>query len=127
MNLGAQLGPMSITKLSPNWACQMGPVHCPKFVLPGFELSTVTSQSHHQSHSWTGKVVPALGTILMCPLKTDLTLFQQFAWFKIRFSTYYMYSLSEEICLVCVCCCSRSFVLSSRFFLPFHVALFLFP
>src|SRR6218665_1595871 len=31
MNLGAQLGPMSITKLSPNWACQMGPIHCHKF------------------------------------------------------------------------------------------------
>src|SRR6218665_2369281 len=26
---------MSITKLSPNWACQMGPIHCPKFLLPG--------------------------------------------------------------------------------------------
>src|SRR6218665_2398271 len=35
MNLGAQLGPVSITKLSPNWACQMGPIHCPKFLLPG--------------------------------------------------------------------------------------------
>src|SRR6218665_1551213 len=30
-----QLGPMSITKLSPNWACQMGPIHCPKFLLSG--------------------------------------------------------------------------------------------
>src|SRR6218665_1284730 len=28
---GAQLGPMTITKFSPNWACQMGPIHCPKF------------------------------------------------------------------------------------------------
>src|SRR6218665_3359339 len=27
MNLAALLGPMSITKLSPNWACQMGPIH----------------------------------------------------------------------------------------------------
>src|SRR6218665_3967968 len=27
INLGAQLGPVSITKLSPNWACQMGPIH----------------------------------------------------------------------------------------------------
>src|SRR6218665_1040987 len=26
---------MSITKLSPNWACQMGPIHCPKFLLSG--------------------------------------------------------------------------------------------
>src|SRR6218665_3942388 len=32
---GSQLGPMSITKLSSNWACQMGPIHCPKFLLPG--------------------------------------------------------------------------------------------
>src|SRR6218665_2683487 len=35
MNLGAQLGPMRIIKLSPNWACQMGPIHCPKFLLSG--------------------------------------------------------------------------------------------
>src|SRR6218665_3786977 len=33
MNLGAQMGPVSITKLSPNWVCQMGPIHCPKFLL----------------------------------------------------------------------------------------------
>src|SRR6218665_3012400 len=38
MNLGAQLGPMSITKLSPNWARQMGPIHCPKFLLSGILL-----------------------------------------------------------------------------------------
>src|SRR6218665_1467133 len=35
MNLGAQQGPMSITKLSPNWASQMGPNHCPKILLSG--------------------------------------------------------------------------------------------
>src|SRR6218665_1139044 len=33
--LGSQLGPMSITKLSPNWAGQMGPIHFPKFLLSG--------------------------------------------------------------------------------------------
>src|SRR6218665_2412582 len=33
--LGSQLGPMSITKLSPNWACQMGPIHCINFLLSG--------------------------------------------------------------------------------------------
>src|SRR6218665_554727 len=38
MNLGAQMGPLSITKLSPNWACQMGPIHCPKFLLSGTDL-----------------------------------------------------------------------------------------
>ena len=38
MNLGAQLGPVSITKLSPNWACQMGPIHCPKFLLSGVDV-----------------------------------------------------------------------------------------
>src|SRR6218665_2413771 len=38
MNLGAQLGPVSITKLSPNWACQMGPIHCPKFLLSGLAV-----------------------------------------------------------------------------------------
>src|SRR6218665_4046763 len=32
MNFGAQLGPMmTITELSPNWACQMGLIHCPKY------------------------------------------------------------------------------------------------
>src|SRR6218665_984581 len=38
--LGSQLGSMSITKLSPNWACQMGPIHCPKFLLPGHPLQS---------------------------------------------------------------------------------------
>src|SRR6218665_1384192 len=33
MNLGAQLGPLSITKLSPNWACQMGPIHFINFAV----------------------------------------------------------------------------------------------
>src|SRR6218665_184302 len=37
--LGSQLGPMSITKLSPNWACQMGPIHCINFLLSGFFVS----------------------------------------------------------------------------------------
>ena len=32
------MGPVSITKLSPNWACQMGPIHCPKFLLTGLGL-----------------------------------------------------------------------------------------
>src|SRR6218665_3586872 len=36
----AQLGPMSITKRSPNWACQMGPILCPKFLLSGQYLLT---------------------------------------------------------------------------------------
>src|SRR6218665_4095572 len=35
MNLGDQLGPMSITKLSPNWACKMGPFYFPKFCCQG--------------------------------------------------------------------------------------------
>jgi len=35
MNLGAQLGPLSITKLSPNWACQLGPIHFINFLLSG--------------------------------------------------------------------------------------------
>src|SRR6218665_1976806 len=34
--LGSQLGPMSITKLSPNWACQMGPIHLINFLLSGY-------------------------------------------------------------------------------------------
>jgi len=29
------MGPMSITKLSPNWACQMGTIHCAKFLMSG--------------------------------------------------------------------------------------------
>src|SRR6218665_812344 len=35
MNLGAQLGPLSITKLSRNWACQMGHIHFINFLLSG--------------------------------------------------------------------------------------------
>src|SRR6218665_1264887 len=35
---GNQLGPMSITKLSPNWACQMDPIYCPKLLLSGLYL-----------------------------------------------------------------------------------------
>src|SRR6218665_396590 len=30
-----------IIKLSPNWACQMGPIHCPKFLLPGMFALTL--------------------------------------------------------------------------------------
>src|SRR6218665_1223885 len=41
MNLGAQLGPLSITKLSPNWACQMGPIHFINFLLSGKLLETL--------------------------------------------------------------------------------------
>src|SRR6218665_1118934 len=41
MNLGAQMGPLSITKLSPNWACQMGPIHCPKFLLSGCHSTNI--------------------------------------------------------------------------------------
>src|SRR6218665_3913230 len=38
--LGSQLGPMSITKLSPNWAYQMGPIHFINFyVCPNFALT----------------------------------------------------------------------------------------
>src|SRR6218665_1709318 len=33
---------MSITKLSPNWACQMGPIHCPKFLLPGKDFFRIS-------------------------------------------------------------------------------------
>src|SRR6218665_3754002 len=45
MNLGAQLGPMSITKLSPNWACQMGPIYCPKFLLSGMLNATISEKN----------------------------------------------------------------------------------
>ena len=33
--LNTNLPTVSITKLSLNWACQMGPIHCPKFLLSG--------------------------------------------------------------------------------------------
>src|SRR6218665_2657465 len=48
MNLGAQMGSVSITKLSPNWACQMGPIHCPKFLLTGIALEVETHTTMHQ-------------------------------------------------------------------------------
>src|SRR6218665_2310303 len=39
---------MSITKLSPNWVCQMGPIHCPKFLLSG-QLSEDCEAGPHKS------------------------------------------------------------------------------
>src|SRR6218665_3579505 len=47
MNLGAQLGPVSITKLSRNWACQTGPIHCPKFLLSGSQHRIVNTILGH--------------------------------------------------------------------------------
>src|SRR6218665_1426680 len=43
---------MSITKLSPNWACQMGPIHCPKFLLPGYLRLAFHSFIHSIIHSF---------------------------------------------------------------------------
>src|SRR6218665_179013 len=44
---------MSITKLSPNWACQMGAIHCPKFLLSGefnsWSLGPVTDNAASDS------------------------------------------------------------------------------
>src|SRR6218665_3793988 len=45
MNLGAQLGPMSITKLSPNWAYQIGPIHFINFLLSGWALPDLFGSS----------------------------------------------------------------------------------
>src|SRR6218665_2031934 len=44
--LGSQLGQMSITKLSPNWACQMGPIHFINFLLSGtsFDMTLCSVQ-----------------------------------------------------------------------------------
>src|SRR6218665_3393901 len=38
--LGSQLAPMSITKLSPNWACQLSPIHYINFLLSGSPPNT---------------------------------------------------------------------------------------
>src|SRR6218665_857891 len=50
--LGSQLGPMSITKLSPNWACQMGPIHCINFLLSGYSwpLHIHYTRTHTAGH-----------------------------------------------------------------------------
>src|SRR6218665_163430 len=47
--LGSQLGPMSITKLSPNWACQMGPIHFINFLLSG-EWTYTYTRTHTAGH-----------------------------------------------------------------------------
>src|SRR6218665_2968693 len=47
--LGFQLGPMSITKLSPNWACQMGPIHFINFLLSGMALLRISYCCHVKS------------------------------------------------------------------------------
>src|SRR6218665_4002316 len=62
--LGSQLGPMSITKLSPNWACQMGPIHCINFLLSGWlvaaeiistsENKTATAQTVYNGKNLVG-------------------------------------------------------------------------
>src|SRR6218665_2665776 len=64
MNLGAQMGPMSITNLSPNWACQMGPIHCPKLLLSG------SLPSYHLSLS------PSL-PLLVCALNLFVAVFMK--------------------------------------------------
>src|SRR6218665_2560479 len=46
MNLAAQLGPVSITKLSPNWACQMGPIHLIIFLLSGIAGHCIYIYTH---------------------------------------------------------------------------------
>src|SRR6218665_3660163 len=43
---------MSITKLSPNWACQMGPIHCPKFLLTGVYYEMYICTPHTTSSGY---------------------------------------------------------------------------
>src|SRR6218665_1393010 len=45
---------MSITKLSPNWACQMGPIHCPKFFLSGQPIRPIAAQTRARKDSKEG-------------------------------------------------------------------------
>ena len=52
MNLGAQLGPMSIKNNPPNWACQMGPIHCSKYLLSGKIVVGYTWCSHPSNRGW---------------------------------------------------------------------------
>src|SRR6218665_3184051 len=67
--LGSQLGPMSITKLSPNWACQMGPIHCPKFLLSGLGIYIYAhARTHTQAtgiHRHRSNVNTTLGKLLL--------------------------------------------------------------
>src|SRR6218665_2403685 len=63
--LGSQLGPMSITKLSPNWACQMGPIHCPKFLLPGPSLYALVSSLHEDESTASITVYVAITTLVI--------------------------------------------------------------
>src|SRR6218665_3230907 len=64
MNLGAQLEPVSITKLSPNWACQMGPIHCPTFLLygTGYESQVIIMQCCRSFHEHSQKIFKILCT-----------------------------------------------------------------
>src|SRR6218665_386961 len=75
--LGSQLGPMSITKLSLNWACQMGPIHCPKFFLPGFLLLSLFEVSplsllglYVPSNSVVWFLLSLTGIFLLLPVLT---------------------------------------------------------
>src|SRR6218665_2715712 len=63
MNLGAQLGPMSIANSSTNWACQMGPIHFPKICCLGYmhaRLHTCIQRYRPYIHSCIHKVRHAI-------------------------------------------------------------------
>src|SRR6218665_1545012 len=79
MYLGAQLGPISLTKLSPNWACQMGPIHCPNFLLFGWYTHTHT-QTHTHTNTHTHRPQAASGQIAVCKHdipKVDIMVFHR--------------------------------------------------
>ena len=53
MNLGDQLGPMGITKLSTNWAYQMGSIHFPKLLL-SWSFSFITTDHENREMCFSG-------------------------------------------------------------------------
>src|SRR6218665_3003686 len=94
--LGSQLGPMSITKLSPNWACQMGPIHCPKFLLPGLCIYTYIYICPH-THARTRTPQASIDTSHQ--YKHDARKIVIMA-----FHRYYTFSLYKFICKGCHDC-----------------------
>jgi len=58
------MGPLSITKLSPNWACQMDPIYFINFLLSGLLLAS-------------GKLLPVVVYVL-CDFTTNIMITELF-------------------------------------------------
>src|SRR6218665_2703517 len=85
---------MSITKLSPNWACQMGPIHCPKFLLPGLCIYIYICP---HTHARTRRPQESIDTSQKCKHEARKIVIM-------AFQRYYKFSFYEFFCKACHDC-----------------------